>query len=473
MSDPISFDVVIIGAGMGGLLAGCQLAQAGKRVLLVEKLSFLGGRFSGFKVDNVEIPTGAFHTIPHGDKGPFSQALRRSGVNIQISNSKTFASFYINGEHIIAHNAIEILKIFSTLKEKNSVVRGLFLSWLIKDYRGSYGDWLGEIGMSENVKAVYDRFCQFTLSTTIYNLPYVEGRKVTEMIFKYGVPGVPKGGAREVSHQLGLAARNSGVEIRKNTRVQNLILTDGRVSGAVLFDRRLKETYQVKTSEIISSAGPGSTTEMLTASGLSPQYIESVFPTSPPPAMGFKLQVLSPRSLIQEDSIMFCLDTQRIAGILQASNLDPDLVPPGKHLLISHQIMNQGADWREERQLALEDWRHLFGTDFEDCEVLGSSNFPARFPVNWASQGYDLKEQVFAGEGVWMVGDGLKPSGLMMVEGVAASAETVVRQILGDINITPWEIPQILVWSRRLNHRVRIIFRGLFKKDSSHSPGAK
>ena len=106
MADPISFDVVIIGAGMGGLLAGCQLAQAGKRVLLVEKLSFLGGRFSGFKVDNVEIPTGAFHTIPHGDKGPFSQALRRSGVNIQISNSKTFASFYINGEHIIARNAI-------------------------------------------------------------------------------------------------------------------------------------------------------------------------------------------------------------------------------------------------------------------------------------------------------------------------------------------------------------------------------
>jgi hypothetical protein len=30
-----------------------------------------------------------------------------------------------------------------------------------------------------------------------------------------------------------------------------------------------------------------------------------------------------------------------------------------------------------------------------------------------------------------MVGDGVKPEGLMMVEGVAASAESVVRQILG------------------------------------------
>jgi len=30
-----------------------------------------------------------------------------------------------------------------------------------------------------------------------------------------------------------------------------------------------------------------------------------------------------------------------------------------------------------------------------------------------------------------MVGDGLKPEGLMMVEGVATNAESIVRQILG------------------------------------------
>ncbi|MFN2303977.1 MAG: FAD-dependent oxidoreductase, partial [Anaerolineales bacterium] len=75
-----SFDVVVIGAGMGGMLAACQLAQAGKQVLLVENLSFVGGRFSGFKVNGSEISSGAFHTFPHGDKGPFAQALRRSGV---------------------------------------------------------------------------------------------------------------------------------------------------------------------------------------------------------------------------------------------------------------------------------------------------------------------------------------------------------------------------------------------------------
>ena len=145
---------------------------------------------------------------------------------------------------------------------------------------------------------------------------------------------------------------------------------------------------------------------------------------------------------------MFCLDTQRVAGILQASNIDPNLAPPGKHLLISHQTIRQGADWLEERQLALEDWSYLFGRDFDNCEVLGSSHFPARFPVNWASQGYDLREQIFSEQGLWMVGDGMKLEGLMMVEGVGANAESVARQIQGIENTSPWEVSRFKVLSK-------------------------
>ncbi|MEJ2448729.1 MAG: FAD-dependent oxidoreductase [Anaerolineales bacterium] len=245
MAEPSTYDVLVIGAGMGGLLAACRLARAGKRVLLAEKLSFLGGRFSGFKVGEIEIPTGAFHTIPHGDKGPFSQALRRSGVELEISKPRVFASFHLNGEQIIAHNPFQVLKAFRTFRERVLAVKGLLLSWFVKDFQGSYGDWLESLRMSAEAIAVYDRFCQFSLSTTIRELPYSEGRKVTEMIFKYGVPGVPRGGAREVSRQLGLAARRAGVEIRQYTRVQQLILKEGRVSGAVLFDRQRNIEYRV------------------------------------------------------------------------------------------------------------------------------------------------------------------------------------------------------------------------------------
>lgn len=456
---PEYFDVVVIGAGMGGMLAACQLAQAGKRVLLVENLSFLGGRFSGFQVKGSEIPSGAFHTFPHGDTGPFAQALRRSGVDIKISRAKVFASFHIHGEHIIARNSIDALRIFPTFGEKISVIRGLLQTWLKKDYEASFGDWLLEIGLSDLIQSVIDRYYQFSLSTTVFDLPYSEGRKVTEMIFKYGLPGVPKGGAREVARQLGLAVKNAGVVIRKNTRAQNLLLDDDRVSGVTLFDRRQKETYKVKTPLIISNIGPGKTLKMGEDSGLCGDNSQPL-PLPPPTAIGFKLQILSPKSLIDHDSIMFCLDTKRVAGILQASNVDPNLAPPGKHLLISHQTIPQGADWLEERQLALEDWRYLFGRDFDNCEVLGSSHFPDRFPVNWASQGYDLREQIFAERGLWMVGDGMKPEGLMMVEGVGANAESVVRQIQGIENTSPWEVSQFKVLSQWIQSWVKDLITG-------------
>jgi phytoene dehydrogenase-like protein len=444
-----SFDVVVIGAGMGGMLAACQLAQAGKRVLLVEKLSFLGGRFSGFQVAGAEVPSGAFHTFPHGANGPFAQALQRSGIDIDIPDANVFASFHVDGEHIIAKNPIAGLMIFMPAGKRIAVLKGILQSWWKKEYNSSLGDWFVEIGIPEQIQLVLDRFSQFALSTTIFDIPFAEARKVTGMIFKYGLPGVPVGGARQLARQLGQAARKAGVVIRKHTQVQDLLVENDRVSGVKLFNRRGKESYRVAAPVVISNIGPGSTFRLCEAAGMSFESGQPM-PQLPPAAVGLKLIVLSPKSLIDHNSIMFCLDTQRVAGILQASNSDPNLAPPGKHLLISHQTIPTGADWQEERQLALQDWRYLFGSDYDKCEVLGSSHFPANFPVNWAVQGHDLRTQVFAEQGLWMVGDGLKPEGLMMVEGVGASADTVVRHILGEKNTTPWEISQFRAWSRRV-----------------------
>ena len=64
-----AFDTIIIGAGLGGLLSAAQLLERGKRVLVVERLSHCGGRFTAKTFQGVQVSTGAVHMVPFGSSG--------------------------------------------------------------------------------------------------------------------------------------------------------------------------------------------------------------------------------------------------------------------------------------------------------------------------------------------------------------------------------------------------------------------
>ncbi len=54
------YDVIVIGAGLGGMLAAAILARRGRRVLLLERERQLGGRLQSFAVDGYVIDAGAY-----------------------------------------------------------------------------------------------------------------------------------------------------------------------------------------------------------------------------------------------------------------------------------------------------------------------------------------------------------------------------------------------------------------------------
>ena len=463
------FDVVVVGAGIGGLIAACQLAQAGKRVVLLEQLGFAGGRFTAIRQQGIELATGAFHTFPHGNRGPMADALRRCGAKVTVPTPNHFGSFHVRGEEVVARTFWQAFGVFALRTERVRLVWTVLKAKFIKQSDLSFGHWLVQQGLSPTGVALFDRFAQFALSASVFDVPYAEGRKVIRRVVDHGLPGIPMGGAREVSRQLTLAGVRRGVDIRRWSAVKSFRFGDGdwdgdgtgsgmststftgaagQVASVQVLNRRTNERYSIDTSIVVSNAGARATSSFVeegrslrvskTAPAPVPQtkpqpqpQPESRSTPTTPPAVGLKITVLSPRSLIDHDSILFCLDTQRVAGIIQATQVDPSLAPPGQHLLISHQTMPAGADWRAEYALGLQDWRHVFGDKINACTVLGCANFNADWPVNWAVQGLDERTQVLAQRGIWMVGDGFKPAGYMMVEGVAKNAQEVVSAILG------------------------------------------
>jgi phytoene dehydrogenase-like protein len=75
------YDVVVIGAGLGGLTAGAILARAGRRVLVIERSNSVGGAASSYKSGDLFVE-GSLHETsdPHHPRDPKHDVLTRAGV---------------------------------------------------------------------------------------------------------------------------------------------------------------------------------------------------------------------------------------------------------------------------------------------------------------------------------------------------------------------------------------------------------
>src|ERR1700751_3666041 len=88
------YDVVVIGAGLGGLTAGAILARAGRKVLVIERSNSVGGAASSYKVGDLFVE-GSLHETsdPRNVGDPKHEALSRAGV-LDAVNWSPIGSFY-------------------------------------------------------------------------------------------------------------------------------------------------------------------------------------------------------------------------------------------------------------------------------------------------------------------------------------------------------------------------------------------
>jgi len=75
------YDVVVIGAGLGGLTAGAVLARAGRKVLVIERSNSVGGAASSYKSGDLFVE-GSLHETsdPNDPRDPKHDVLTRAGV---------------------------------------------------------------------------------------------------------------------------------------------------------------------------------------------------------------------------------------------------------------------------------------------------------------------------------------------------------------------------------------------------------
>lgn len=405
---------VIIGAGLGGLLAGAKLAKSGYKVEIFERLPFIGGRFANLDYKGFKLSTGALHMIPHGSRGPLAQMLREVGTDVTIIDSKPMAVIRKeNGEDIEFHDFRKELAFTKNVKLGTI----LLLSRKFKPKSDiSFRDWILRFFNDEFLLKLADSFCGWSLSLRAKDVPAREMLEIIDNMYRYKGSGIPLGGCGAVTGALADVINSNGGRIHTKSCVDRIIIDKNRASGVGVNGRT------VDADIVISDIGHLETSRMYECRDIA--YLEKIKKTKP--SKGIKICLSSDEPLIGHSGVFFTPFAERINGINEVTNADPTLAPQGKHLAMSHQAMLSDG-LKHEIAVGLNDLKRLFPD--KKYEVLLVQSYSNGWPVNRASSGSDVGNMTPVCN-LYVVGDGAKGKGGIEVEGVALGVGNVMKEII-------------------------------------------
>ncbi len=103
----VDYDVIVVGGGISGLMSALTLSKHGKKILVLEKNSVVGGNCNSYDVDGFQVDTGV-HAITHLREGP----LRRL-----MDEYFTYSPVFLEFGHYYVRTDKGLTKLPSNIKE--------------------------------------------------------------------------------------------------------------------------------------------------------------------------------------------------------------------------------------------------------------------------------------------------------------------------------------------------------------------
>jgi phytoene dehydrogenase-like protein len=224
------YDVIIIGAGIGGLVCGCYLAKFGFKVLIIEQNEKPGGYCTSFNKNGFKFDIGVHYLGSCREaKGMIYQVLNDLSLlgRLELINNDPYDKIITPNETIFISK--DITKTQQALidyfpKEKESIK--LFFNFIINENLLSISSKTKKITFAQFLDSFFNNYrLKSILSIPLGNLglPSSEASALVAIMLyrEYVLDGgyYPKGGMQKFPDLLALRFQELGGELRLSTRV--------------------------------------------------------------------------------------------------------------------------------------------------------------------------------------------------------------------------------------------------------------
>ncbi len=284
------YDVIVIGAGLGGMTAASLLAKRGLAVLMIDQQNKPGGSCTSFKRDGVVFDVGTAMLYGFGEKGfkPFRFVLNELEEPVDIVAHPTLARMTIEGKELIFWPDVDrfLEELFRLFPEEKQGIRAFYAD-LYKMYENiviknevvvppsefsprqglrrllsdplaiikmqklltiSVKDLLDRYFHSEAIIDFYDKLCSAYCYCTAEETPAV---LAATMFLDNHIGGVyyPAGGAQMLPNKIEKAFESYGGQVLYRRLVDEILIRDGMAYGV-----RLEDGMEVLAGQVIANA---------------------------------------------------------------------------------------------------------------------------------------------------------------------------------------------------------------------------